>query len=41
MKKMIVGVPEPNDYTFNGKMDYGNRQNGMMSMDVWIQDDRG
>lgn len=40
-EKMIVGAPEPNDYTFKGKMDYGNRQNNMMRMDVWIRDDRG
>ena len=40
-EKMIVGAPEPNDYTFKGKMDYGNEQKGMMRMDVWIQDDRG
>ncbi len=40
-EKMIVGASEPNDYTFKGKMDYGNRQNNMMRMDVWIRDDRG
>ena len=40
-EKMIVGAPEPNDYTFKGKMDYGNRENNMMRMDVWIRDDRG
>tara|TARA_B100000424_G_scaffold244408_1_gene214665 strand:- start:8 stop:700 length:693 start_codon:yes stop_codon:yes gene_type:complete len=40
-EKMIVGAPEPNDYTFKGKMDYGERQNNMMRMDVWIRDDRG
>ena len=38
-EKMIVGAPEPNDYTFKGKMDYN--QSNMMRMDVWIQDDRG
>tara|TARA_B100000287_G_scaffold193532_1_gene182746 strand:- start:12 stop:506 length:495 start_codon:yes stop_codon:yes gene_type:complete len=37
-EKMIVGHPIPTDYTFRGKMHYGN---GIMRMDVFIQDEDG
>ena len=43
-EKMIVGHDIPNDYTFKGKMDYGNGKEdkgNMMRMDVWITDEKG
>lgn len=37
-EKMIVGYPIPSDYTFRGKMHYGNN---IMRMDVFIMDEDG
>ena len=37
-EKMIVGHPIPTDYTFRGKMHYGNN---IMRMDVYIMDEDG
>ena len=37
-EKMIVGHPIPTDYTFRGKMHYGN---SIMRMDVFIMDEDG